>query len=53
MALCFTGLGDNCFKKYLAAMYNCLSLQPDLKNTAGGKEEKEMNRPVMLTKAVR
>jgi hypothetical protein len=53
MALCFTGLGENCFKKYLAAMYNCLSLQPDLKNTAGGKEEKEKRRPEMFRKGVR
>jgi hypothetical protein len=52
MALCFTGLGGNCFKKYLAAMYNCLSLQPDLKNTARGREKKEMRWPVVLTKAV-
>jgi hypothetical protein len=41
MALCFTGLGDNCFKKYLAAMYNCLSLQPDLKNTAWQKTKRQ------------
>ena len=28
---------ENCSKKYLAAQYNCLSLQPDLKSMAGGR----------------
>ena len=31
-------------------MYNCLSLQPDLKNTAREKEKSEERKAGMLTK---
>jgi hypothetical protein len=31
-------------------MYNCLSLQPDLKNTARGKRKSEEKMGRMLTK---